>query len=42
MGAIWLAIDINRKIVTIEPKLKGTILNQFYQNKERLLSRSKQ
>ena len=29
LGAILLAIDINLKLVTIDPKLKGTILNLF-------------
>ena len=29
MGAILSAIDINRKLVTIDPKLQGTILNLF-------------
>ena len=42
LGAILLAIDINLKLVTIDPKLKGTILNLFKKNRERFLSRSKQ
>ena len=29
LAAISLAIDISRKLVTIDPKLKGTILNLF-------------
>ena len=29
LGAILLAIDINLKLVTIDPKLKGTIVNLF-------------
>ena len=29
LGAILLAIVINLKLVTIDPKLKGTILNLF-------------
>ena len=28
-GAILLAIDINQKLLTIDPKLKGAILNLF-------------
>ena len=27
LGVILLAININQKLVTIDPKLKGTILN---------------
>ena len=30
LGVILLAININQKLVTIDPKLKGTILNLFF------------
>ena len=40
LGAISLAVDINRKLATIDPKLKMIILNLFLKTEKPYLSLS--